>query len=203
VAHAADTTAPRAPGRRRLLRAALALPLAALGGCGGAGLEQTVMVGGESANFIPEVPYVRTPDDVVAAMVGLAAVGPGDFVVELGCGDGQILIAAAQRGASGLGVDIDPHPLHLARHQAAAAGVAQRVRFVRGDLFDTDLRRATVVMLYLSNDLNARLIPKLRRELVPGARVVSHKFHMGDWRPDAQRDVDGVPVYLWRIGARG
>ena len=160
------------------------------------------MVGGESANFIPEVPYVRTPDEVVAAMVGLAAVGPGDFVVELGCGDGQILIAAAQKGASGLGVDIDPHPLNLARHRAAAVGVAGRVRFERGDLFDTDLRRATVVMLYLSNDLNVRLIPKLRRELPPGARVVSHKFHMGEWQPDARREVDGVPLYLWRMGDR-
>lgn len=193
----------RALRRRRLLGAAMAAPVAAaFGGCAGTGLEPTVIVGGDSANFIPEVPYVRTPDEVVAAMVALAGVGPGDFVVELGCGDGQILIAAAQKGASGLGVDIDPHPLNIARYRAAALGVAGRVRFERADLFDTDLRNATVVMLYLSNDVNARLIPKLRRELPSGARVVSHKFHMGDWQPDARREVDGVPVYLWRMAGR-
>jgi SAM-dependent methyltransferase len=119
-------------------------------------------------------------------------------VLDLGCGDGQILIAAARRGASGLGVDIDPYPLQLGRYYARRAGVAERVRFVRQDLFQTDLRQHNVVMLYLSVALNRRLLPKLRAELPRGARIVSHKFDMGgDWLPARTLQVDGVPIYLW------
>ena len=165
---------------------------------GGFSIEPSIKAGVEGANLFPEVPYVRTADDVVQGMLDLAAVGPNDHVIDLGCGDGQILIAAARRGASGLGVDIDPYPLQLGQYYARRAGVAERVRFVRQDLFQTDLRQHNVVMLYLSVALNRRLLPKLRAELPRGARIVSHKFDMGgDWLPTRTLQVDGVPIYLW------
>jgi SAM-dependent methyltransferase len=148
--------------------------------------------------------YEPTSMEVVPAMLALAGVTSADVVYDLGCGDGRIVIAAASRfGARGVCVDIDPARIADARAKATAAGVAGRIRFVNEDLLTTNLADATVVTLYLSNELNLALRPKLQRELRPGARVVSHWHAMGGWPPT--RAV-AVPsgwgeryLYLWTI----
>lgn len=155
-----------------------------------------------------DVPYVQTPGDVVNAMLRLAAVGKDDVVYDLGSGDGRIVITAARDfGARGVGIEIDPRLVAESVRWAQRAGVAERVRFVQQDFFQTDLSPATVVTLYLSQGLNARLRPKLLRELRAGTRIVSHRFDMGDWRPEQQIrvDVSGAEhtVYVWTVpGAR-
>ena len=151
-----------------------------------------------------DVPYVQTPDRVVHEMLALAAVGADDVVYDLGAGDGRIVIAAARwRGARGVGIEIDPALVQQARRDATRAGVADRVRFEAGDLFAADLREATVVTLYLSPELNARLYSRLTSQLRPGARIVSHQFAMGDWAPDrtTRLTVDGREhlLHLWII----
>jgi len=138
-------------------------------------------------------------------MLALAGVGQDDVVYDLGAGDGRIVIAAARwRGARGVGVEIDPALVEQARRVAARAGVADRVRFETGDLFAADVHEATVVTLYLSAELNARLRPRLSSQLRPGARIVSHQFAMGDWPPDRtmRLTVDGREhvLHLWIIG---
>jgi SAM-dependent methyltransferase len=149
----------------------------------------------------PGVRYLPTPENVVEAMLRLAAVGPADVVYDLGSGDGRIPIAAAQRfGARGVGIEIDPALVQVSREHARSAGVESSVRFVEGDLFEADLREATVVTLFLLPGMNIDLIPKLKAELRPGARVVSHHFAMGGrWEPDETRDVNGLEIFLWRI----
>jgi precorrin-6B methylase 2 len=149
----------------------------------------------------PDIHYVPTPNDVVAAMLAIADVGPSDVVYDLGSGDGRIVITAATKyGAHGVGVEMDPALVKQARENAAAAGVADRVRFVTADLFTTNLRPATVVTLYLLQSINERLRPKLVRELKPGARVVSHVFNMGpEWPPQQTITVDRSRVFLWSI----
>ena len=129
------------------------------------------------------VPFVVSPEEVVDRMVGIARTGPGDFLVDLGSGDGRIVIEAARRGASALGVDNDPSLVARARENAERAGVAGRARFEIRDLFETDLSRATVVTLYLLPEFNLKLMPKLLA-LRPGTRIVSHDWDMGDWEPD-------------------
>ena len=150
-----------------------------------------------------DAPYIVTDYDVVDAMLALAAVRPGDFVVDLGSGDGRILIAAARsHGARGLGVDIDPERIREAEANARAARVTDRVQFRRQDLFQTPLREADVVTLYLTQDVNLRLRPRLLSELRPGARVVSHDYNMGDWRPDQRQRIGSDNIYLWVVPAR-
>ncbi|WP_242335049.1 cyclopropane-fatty-acyl-phospholipid synthase family protein [Anaeromyxobacter sp. SG66] len=150
----------------------------------------------------PDVIFVPTPERVVATMLDLARVGKGDVVYDLGCGDGRIVVAAAQRGArKAVGVDIDPERIAEARANVRAAGVADRVEIREGDLFELDLSDATVVTLYLLPDLNLKLRPKLLA-LRPGTRIVSHAFDMGDWKPAAVRQVDGKTVYFWTVPAR-
>jgi SAM-dependent methyltransferase len=153
------------------------------------------------------VPYVPTPDRVVHEMLTLAEVSPDDVVYDLGAGDGRIVIAAARwRGARGVGIEIDPDLVRQARLDAERAGVADRVRFESGDLFTADLRDATVVTLYLSPALNARLAPRLLAELRPGARIVSHQFSLGDVPParTVRLAVDGREhvLYLWVVPGR-
>lgn len=151
----------------------------------------------------PDVIYVPTPDEVVDKMLGMAAVTARDVVYDLGCGDGRIVITAAQRyGAHGVGVDIDPKRIQEANANATQARVADKVRFIEGDLFKADISAATVVTLYLLTELNLRLRPKLMRELRPGTRVVSHAFAMGDWVPERKVEVGSTMVYLWRIPVR-
>ena len=136
-------------------------------------------------------------------MLEMAQVTAGDTVYDLGCGDGRIVIAAAQKyGARGVGVDIDPQRISEARENAQKAGVADRVRFVLGDLFETDISPASVVTLYLLIELNIKLRPKLLAELRPGTRVVSHAFSMGEWQPERTAEVSGNRVYLWRVPPR-
>jgi SAM-dependent methyltransferase len=151
----------------------------------------------------PDVPYVATPPAVVAKMLELARVTPDDVVYDLGSGDGRIVIMAAQRfGARGVGVEIDPGLVLEAHDNAKRAGVADRVQFQLQDLFETDLRGATVVTLYLMQSVNLELRPKLWRELRPGTRVVSHDFHMGDWPPEQVVSVDNHKIYAWTIPAQ-
>lgn len=150
-----------------------------------------------------DAPYVVTDNEVVNAMLEMAQVRPNERVVDLGSGDGRILIAAARSlGARGLGVDIDPARIRESTANAAAAGVAHRVTFRREDLFQTPLGDADVLTLYLSNDINFRLRPRILAQMRPGARVVSHDFNMGDWRPDQTQRVGTATVNLWIVPAR-
>ena len=166
---------------------------------------QTNLVTGDGAAVRTiEVPFVVTPNDTVRAMLDLAAVKAEDVVYDLGCGDGRIVIAAAAlRGARGVGVEIDEKLVETARVDARRAGVADRVRIEQGDLFEMDFRDATVVMLYLSESINLRLWPKFVRELAPGARIVSHKFAMGERQPERTVAVGGNNLYLWRTPTTG
>jgi ribosomal protein L11 methylase PrmA len=146
-----------------------------------------------------EAPFITTPDAIVPLMLDLAGVSASDVVYDLGCGDGRIVIAAGKRGARGVGVDIDEVLIENAKVTARQAGVADRVRFTKGDLFEMDYRDATVVMLYLSERLNLQLLPKLKAQLKPGSRIVSHRFKMGDLKPDRVINIDNRDIYLWRI----
>jgi SAM-dependent methyltransferase len=153
-----------------------------------------------------DVPYVSTPYEVVAEMLSMAKVGPGDVLYDLGCGDGRIVIGAAQRvGARGVGIDIDPRRVAESTAAARSAGVADRVRFVQQDLFATNFSEATVVTLYLLRELNARLKPKLLA-LKPGTRIVSHDFGIGDWPPETVERVtangDTHQLMLWTVPPR-
>ena len=159
-----------------------------------------------------EVPFVTSPDNVTLEMLNIAGVKRGDHVLDLGSGDGRIVILAARRfGATGLGVEIDPALVRLSNSHASNAGVGQRVAFREQDLFKTDLSSATVITMYLLPEVNLQLRPALLA-LKPGTRVVSHDWDMGDWTPD-RTTVLPVPdkkvgleksskVHLWVVPAR-
>jgi cyclopropane fatty-acyl-phospholipid synthase-like methyltransferase len=149
----------------------------------------------------PDVRYVPSPDSVVDAMLQLAQVTAADIVVDLGSGDGRIPIAAAAKyGAFGVGVEIDARLNREAADNARKAGVADRVRFLTQDLFEADISQATIVTLFLLPRINQELIPKLKRELRPGTRIVSHQFDMGEqWPPEQSQDVNGLMIYMWTI----
>src|SRR5215831_469829 len=148
----------------------------------------------------PDIHYVPTSNGVADAMLKLAKTTASDVVYDLGSGDGRIVIAAAKKfGARGVGVEIDTDLIKQATKNAAKAGVADRVTFRQEDLFKTDLSDATVVTLYLSNSINMRLRSILQSQLKPGARIVSHRFMMGDWKPEAERRLEGTSIYLWTI----
>lgn len=150
-----------------------------------------------------DVPFVPTPEPVVETMLKLANVGAKDLLYDLGSGDGRIVITAAkERGARGVGVDIDPERIAESRANAKRAGVEKQVQFIEGDLFKVDLRPATAVTLYLLPAVNMKLRPKLLDELRPGTPVVSHQFDMGDWKPEQTVTVGTATVYLWHIPAR-
>jgi len=143
----------------------------------------------------------------VKAMLTLAGVTRDDVVYDLGCGDGRIVIAAAKEfGARGVGVDLDPQRIREARAHADRAGVGDRVTFRVEDLFDADIRTATVVALFLSPELNARLRPKLVSQLKPGTRIVSHRYGIADWVPERTITVTVLEtrnhVFLWRVPDR-
>jgi SAM-dependent methyltransferase len=150
----------------------------------------------------PDVPYVPSPPHVVTRMLRLANVGASDRVYDLGCGDGRIVIAATKDyGAKGVCVDIDPERIREARENAKAAGVEDKIEFLTQDLFEADLRDATVVTLFLWPEINTKLRPKLHRELKPGTRVVSYMHDMDDWNPDRLATVlvegESFSIYLW------
>jgi hypothetical protein len=156
------------------------------------------VVGGQQPKRTPDVQFVPTPFDVVAAMLSVARVTKNDRLFDLGSGDGRIVIAAAKQfGTRGVGIDIDPQRIIESRKNADTAGVTRLVEFRNADLFETDLRDATVVTLYLLPALNVKLRPKLFSELRPGSRVVSHAFDMGDWAADSVLEVSGRVVYYW------
>jgi SAM-dependent methyltransferase len=137
-------------------------------------------------NVDMDVPFVTTPPAVTEAMLNIARVGPKDFVLDLGSGDGRIVILAARKfGARGLGVEIDPSLVSRSRDYAKRAGVQDRAEFREQDLFATDFSQASVITMYLLPDVNMALRPKLLA-LKPGTRIVSHDWHMGDWLPDAE-----------------
>ena len=150
-----------------------------------------------------DAPYVPTPMTVVQGMLDLARVRASDIVYDLGCGDGRIVTTAAkERGARGVGIDIDPQRIAEARANAEQAGVADRVEFRIEDLFEADFSRATVVMLYLLPWMNERLRPRLWRQLRVGTRVVAHDFDMGPrWPAEQMERVDGKTLWGWRIRA--
>jgi hypothetical protein len=159
-----------------------------------------------------EVPYIRTPQSVVDKMLDLAEVGPDDFLIDLGSGDGRIVItAAAKRGARGFGVEIDPRLVEASNAAARRAGVAERAQFFVRDLFDTDIGEASVLTMYLLPEVNLQLRPRIL-QLRPGTRVVSHDWDMGEWQADAKAVLEGLakpvmPVqastaYLWIVPAK-
>jgi SAM-dependent methyltransferase len=154
-----------------------------------------------------DVPDVRTPLEVDNEMMMLDDVTAIDVVYDLGSGDGRILIAAARdRGARGVGLEIDPALVAQSTERARRLGLADKLSFRQQDLFEADLTPATVVTLYLSPDLNRRLRPKLLRELRPGSRIVSHSFDMGDWAPTRTLQVSSNEgthtLYLWVVPGR-
>ncbi|MGA2772276.1 MAG: class I SAM-dependent methyltransferase [Bryobacteraceae bacterium] len=161
----------------------------------------------------PDVPFVPTTEEAVAAMLKLANVQKTDVVYDLGCGDGRIVIAAAKTyGAHAVGIDINPVRLAEANENLKKAGpdVAKLVRFEENDLFQADIHEATVVTLFLLSSVNLKLRPKLLADLKPGTRVVSNTFDMGDWKPEKEFIV-GNPdeesylshkLFLWIIPAR-
>ncbi len=151
----------------------------------------------------PDVPFEPTPPAVVDAMLELAQVHPGDVVYDLGCGDGRIVVRAAQLGARAVGIDIDPQRIAESRQRARAEGVEDRTRFVEADLFEADVHEATVVTLFLWPQVNLRLRPKLLDQLRPGTRVVSYMHDMGDWKPQRTIEVGHSRVYLWVIPPAG
>jgi len=191
-----------------LLRRVLAIALIALAAVPAAG-----PVIAQDDNFTP---FVISADEVVHRMLRMADVGPDDYLIDLGSGDGRIPIAAAKRyGTRGLGVDLDPPLVELARRNAVAEGVSGKVRFEVKDLFETDLSQATVVAFYLLPNVAMELRPKLLKELRPGTRIVAHDYDLGDWLPDewtsirvADKPVAPVgisQVFLWIVpgDARG
>ncbi|RZA33071.1 MAG: class I SAM-dependent methyltransferase [Lysobacteraceae bacterium] len=148
-----------------------------------------------------DVPYVPTPQEVVDRMLEMGKVGKNDVLYDLGCGDGRIVVTAAKaRGARGTGIDLNPVRIAEAKENAKNAGVADRVNFKVGDLFQSDVSPATVVTLYLLPSVNVKLRPRLWQQLKVGTRVVSHAFDMGpDWPPEKKDEVDGRTIYFWTI----
>ncbi|MBL8215876.1 MAG: 50S ribosomal protein L11 methyltransferase [Bryobacterales bacterium] len=147
-----------------------------------------------------DVPYVPTPDVVVQGMLKLADVKAGETVIDLGCGDGRIVVTAAKMGAKGIGYDLNPERLREANENARVAKVTDKVQFIEKNLFEADIKSANVVTLYLLPSVNEKLKPRLLKELKPGTRIVSHSFSMGDWKPVKEQEVDGRRIYLWIVG---
>jgi hypothetical protein len=168
---------------------------------------------GDTQGFLSNAPYVPTPQSTVDRMLELAKVGPNDFVIDLGSGDGRIPITAAKRfGARAVGIEIEADLIEKSRFDAKWAGVADRVTFKIEDLFTTDLRPATVLTLYLFRELNIQLRPRILEQMKPGSRVVTHDWDMGEWEPDVSL-VSPAPdkpvgldrnskIFLWYIPAR-
>lgn len=204
-----------APARRQWLRAALAAG-AVVGGARPAAA-QPERIRSDSRDALPgfndflfdetgrllDVPYVPTRVEVVDRMLDLAQVRADDRLLDLGCGDGRIVIRAAQRfGCRGIGIDIDPARIAEARENARAARVTGLVSFELGNLFEADLSQASVITMYLLPQVNLRLRPRLFEQARPGTRVVSHDFDMGAWEPERSEKVGSSMVYLWRIPPR-
>ena len=161
----------------------------------------------------PDVPYVPSTEEAVKTMLKLAEVKASDVVYDLGCGDGRIVVGAAKHyGAHGVGIDINPERIAEAKENARKAGVEALVRFEENDLFEADIRPATVVTLFLLPNINLKLLPKLLKDLKPGTRIVSNTFDMGDWKAEKEAAIDNGgdeddgylshKFYLWRVPQR-
>jgi 16S rRNA G966 N2-methylase RsmD len=148
-----------------------------------------------------DVIWVPTPEELVEAMLDMAKVTPDDFLVDLGSGDGRIVIAAAKRGVRAMGFEYNPDMVALSRKNAEKAGVADKATFVNSDLFESDFSKATVITMYLLPHLNLKLRPKLL-EMKPGTRIVSHAFTMGEWEADQKVEMEYRTAYLWIVPAR-
>lgn len=157
---------------------------------------------GLAQSRIPDVHYEPTPQIIVEDLLQMAELTRNDIVYDLGCGDGRFVITAAKKyGARGVGIDIDPERIKESVQNARAAGVQDRVKFIEGDLFESDFREATVVALYLLPELNLQLRPKLLKDLKPGTRIVSHEFDMEEWEPDKTARMGRNKYYLWFVPA--
>jgi len=156
-----------------------------------------------------DVHFVATPQAVVEAMLNVAAVGEGDYVIDLGAGDGRIVIAAAKRGAFGHGVELDPKMVEIANIRAKEEGVSEKVFFLEENIFDTDISKASVITMYLLGKINRQMKPIILQTLKPGTRIVSHDFAMGDWEPDIEfvmeveddETTDISLVFFWIVPA--
>ena len=149
-------------------------------------------------------PYVPTPWVIVDAMLNLADIRADDVVYDLGSGDGRLVITAAKRyKARGVGVELQPELVEMANAAAKKEEVADRVKFIQGDLFETDIGDATVVTLFLFESLNRQLLPKLRKDLKPGTRIVAHRYGFGnEWPPEKTVQAGASTLYLWTVPAR-
>ena len=160
-------------------------------------------IGQKAPRGAPDVHWEPSPPEVVTAMLTLADLKKNDVVYDLGCGDDRIVIAAAREfGARGVGIDIDPQRISESKINARKAGVTRRAKFREEDLFNADIRKATVVTLFLWPSLNLKLLPRLRAELKPGTRIVSYIHNMGDWEPEKEVRVNGRRILLWIIPPR-
>jgi hypothetical protein len=148
-----------------------------------------------------DVIWVPTPDELIQAMLDVAKVTPDDFVMDLGSGDGRIVIAAAKRGARAMGIEYNPDMVELSKRNAEKAGVSAKASFVNADLFATNLSQATVITMYLLPSLNLKLRPTIL-DLKPGTRIVAHAFNMGDWQCDKTVEKEGRTAYLWIVPAK-
>jgi hypothetical protein len=163
----------------------------------------------ESKDYTPQVGqsgkdvvWVPTPDALVERMLTMARVGKNDYVIDLGSGDGRTVIAAAQKfGARAMGIEYNPDMVALSTKNAEKAGVLDKVKFIKADLFESDFSQATVITMYLLPGINIKLRPKIL-DMRPGTRVVSHAFNMEDWQPDQTATVDGRDAYLWIVPAK-
>jgi hypothetical protein len=149
-----------------------------------------------------DVPYVPTPQEVVDRMLDIAKVSGKDFVMDLGCGDGRMLVTAASKfGARGRGVDLNPQRIKEANANAQKANVTDKVAFEVKNLFDTSIKDANVLTMYLLPSVNLQLRPRILEEMRPGSRIVSHSFDMGDWEADLQDRVSYARIYYWMVPA--
>jgi hypothetical protein len=148
-----------------------------------------------------DVIWVPTPEELITQMLDMAKVTDKDYLVDLGSGDGRIVIAAAKRGIRAMGVEYNPDMVALSKANAVKEGVSAKATFVNGDIFETDFSQATVITMYLLPDLNMRLRPKIL-DMKPGTRVVSHAFSMDDWDPDNTASVEGRTAYFWIVPAK-
>ncbi len=191
--------------RTLIVIVSLLLLVPVLAGAQAAGTQQQQQ---QQQQYVPQyaqagkdVIWVPTPEETVAAMLDMAKVTPSDYVIDLGSGDGRIVIAAAKRGARSLGVEFNPNMVDLSRGNAQKEGVAGKASFVQGDFFATDFSQASVLTMYLLPDLNMKLRPKIL-EMKPGTRVVTNSFTMEDWEPDGTGNAGGRSIYLWIVPAK-
>jgi hypothetical protein len=147
-----------------------------------------------------DVIWVPTPPELIKDMLDMTNLTANDFLIDLGSGDGRIVIAAAQRGARALGIEYNPDMVELSKRNAQKEGVSDKVTFMQADIFETDFSKATVLSMYLLPSLNLKLMPTILK-MKPGTRVVSHAFTMGDWEPDQTRTQESRSAYFWIVPA--